>query len=110
MVGNEVEGCLRDGLARPKQAAGIAECTELEGIAELVMAATAALDHRKGSIRQRPMADEIGFDNWKGKQVLKLRFSERAASRHSRRPKWSVGCLLRFVPQQEQGVAGPPAG
>jgi hypothetical protein len=33
------------------------------------------------------MADEIGFDNWKGKQVLKLRFSERAASRHSGCPK-----------------------
>lgn len=55
------------------------------------MAATAAFDHGKVSTYQRPMADEIGFGNWKGKQVLKLRFSERAASRHSRRPKLSVG-------------------
>jgi hypothetical protein len=47
----------------------------------------AAFDHRNVGSSQGPMTDEIGCDNWKGKQVLKLRFSERAASRPSGRPK-----------------------
>jgi hypothetical protein len=56
------------------------------------------------------MPDEIRLDDWKRKQVLKLRIGERPSSRHGNCPNWSVDCLLRFGPQQEQGFAGRPAG
>ena len=78
---------LRDGFARSQQAAGIAERAELQREAELVVAAAAALDHRKVGSRQGPMADRSASVDGQGKQVLKLRLGERAASRHGGCPK-----------------------
>ena len=46
--------------------AGIAERTELQGKAELVVTAAAALDSRKIGSSQGPMADEVGFDRPEG--------------------------------------------
>jgi hypothetical protein len=60
---------------------------DVSGSGREALGGAAAFDHRNVGSSQGPMTDEIGFDNWKGKQVLKLRFRERAASRPSGRPK-----------------------
>lgn len=44
LTANEMKSRLRESFARPQQPTGIAECAQLQGIAELVMATAAAPD------------------------------------------------------------------
>ena len=85
LVGDELQGCLRNDLAWPKQPSGIAEGAKLQGIAELVMSAAAAPDHGQVGCTQSPVADQVGFGCGKGEQGVELRFGERVAS-------WHGGC------------------
>ena len=85
LAGDELQGCLRNDLAWPKQPSRVAEGAKLQGIAELVVPTTAALDHGQVGCTQSPVADQVGFRCRKGKQGFELRFGERVAS-------WHGGC------------------
>ena len=86
LAGDELQGCLWNDLARPKQPSGIAEGAKLQDIAELVVPTTAALDHGEVGCTQRPVADQVGFGRGKGEQGSELRFGERMASWHGECP------------------------
>ena len=59
LAGDELQGCLRNDLAWPKQPSRVAEGAKLQGIAELVVPATAALDHGQVGCTQSPVADQV---------------------------------------------------
>ncbi len=61
LLGNEAQGCVRDDVAGTQQPAGIAESAELEGVAELVGGAAAAIHRGQVSPVQGPVPDEIGL-------------------------------------------------
>jgi hypothetical protein len=87
LVGYEGECRLWNDLARPQQAARIAESAELQRETELVRVAAPALYGGEIGGTQGPVPDQHRFGDGQGEQLLELLAGDGAASRHGDCPK-----------------------
>ena len=84
LPGDEIQRRLWEDLARPEQAAWIAERTELQGIAEPVATAAPSRDGGQACFVQSPVTDEVVFRPRQGEEAGQLRIGEHAAPGHGR--------------------------
>ena len=87
LLSDKAQRWLGNRVTRSQQAAWIAEGTELQGEAELVVLSAAALDGSEVSSVQGPVTHQQRFIDGNREQALDLRVCQHSASRHGGCPK-----------------------